>query len=134
LSAIDDHLDLVVVIVPAPTVEKVVLEAAEKGTRHFIVISAGFKEVGGEGVERERRLKTLANERGLSILGPNCLGLINTDPSVRMNAAFGGAMPPPGPLGLISQSGALAAALLDYAKGRNAGFSRFISFGNKADL
>lgn len=134
LSAIQDHVDLAVIIVPAPAVESVVLEAAENGTRHMIVISAGFKEVGGDGVEREKRLRAVARERGLAILGPNCLGLINTDPTVRLNAAFGGDMPKAGSLGLISQSGALAAALLDYAKGRNTGFSRFVSFGNKADI
>lgn len=134
VSAIDDQVDLAVVIVPSNSVEAVLGECADHGTRHFIVISAGFKEVGGEGVERENRLKTLAKERGLSILGPNCLGLINTAPSVSMNAAFGGTMPKAGCMGLISQSGALAAALLDYAKGRGIGFSRFVSFGNKADI
>lgn len=134
VSAIDDKVDLAVVIVPSTSVEPVLTECADHGTKHFIVISAGFKEVGGDGVERENRLKTLAKERGLSILGPNCLGLINTAPSVSMNAAFGGTMPAAGCMGLISQSGALAAALLDYAKGRGIGFSRFVSFGNKADI
>ncbi len=134
ISAIDDHVDLAVLIIPAPAVEKVVQEAADHGTKHFVVISAGFKEIGGEGVERENRLKAIARERGLSILGPNCLGLINTAPDVLMNAAFGGRMPVAGCMGLISQSGALAAALLDYANGRGIGFSRFVSFGNKADI
>jgi len=134
VSAIDEPVDLAIIIVPAQAVESVVIEAAEMGTRHFVVISAGFKEVGGAGVERENRLKELAQSRGLSILGPNCLGLINTDPSVHMNAAFGGAMPAPGSVGLISQSGALAAALLDYSRGRGIGFSRFVSFGNKVDI
>ncbi|HOW71531.1 MAG TPA: acetate--CoA ligase family protein [Phycisphaerae bacterium] len=133
-SAIDDKVDLAVVIVPSNSVEAVLSECADHGTKHFIVISAGFKELGGEGVERENRLKALAKERGLSILGPNCLGLINTAPGVSMNAAFGGALPKAGCMGLISQSGALAAALLDYAKGRGIGFSRFVSFGNKADI
>ena len=134
VSAIDDKVDLAVVIVPSNSVEPVLVECADHGTKHFIVISAGFKEVGGEGVERENRLKALAKERGLSILGPNCLGLINTAPGVSMNAAFGGTLPEAGCMGLISQSGALAAALLDYAKGRGIGFSRFVSFGNKADI
>jgi len=134
VSAIDETVDLAVLIIPAPAVEKVVLECADRGTRHFVVISAGFKEIGGEGVEREKRLRAVAQERGLSILGPNCLGLINTDENVRMNAAFGGGIPKPGCVGLISQSGALAAALLDYARGRGIGFSRFVSFGNKVDI
>jgi len=134
IAAIDEKVDLAVLIIPAVAVEKTLIECAERGTRHFVVISAGFKEIGGEGVEREKRLKALARERGLSILGPNCLGLINTAAHVRMNAAFGGRMPEAGCMGLISQSGALAAALLDYANGRGIGFSRFVSFGNKADI
>jgi acetyltransferase len=134
VSQIDEPVDLAVVIVPATAVEPVINECADHGTRYFIVISAGFKEIGGEGVEREQRLKKLAQQRNLSILGPNCLGLINTDPDVSVNAAFGGPMPAAGCMGLISQSGALAAALLDYARGRGIGFSRFVSFGNKADV
>ena len=81
-----------------------------------------------------RRLKAIARERGLNILGPNCLGVINTDPNVRMNASFGPGMPKSGSLGVISQSGALCTALLDYAAGCDIGFSRFISFGNKSDI
>ena len=134
LGALPYTPDLVVVVVPAPFVERVVLQAAELGTKHVLVISAGFKEIGGEGIEREKRLKEIARENGLSILGPNCLGIINTDPHVRMNATFGSDIPPHGCLGLISQSGALCAALLDYAKGRGIGFSRFVSFGNKSDI
>ena len=134
LAAIDEPPDLVVVVVPSPYVERVVLQAAELGTRHLVVISAGFKEVGGEGVERENQLKAIAREYGMSLLGPNCLGIINTDPKVQMNASFGRDMPPHGCLGLISQSGALCAALLDYAKGRGIGFSQFVSFGNKCDV
>jgi len=134
LAAIGRPIDLAVVVVPAPHVERVLLQAAELGTRNAVVITAGFKEVGGDGVERERRLRTIAQENGMSILGPNCLGVINTDLDVSMNATFGRDIPPHGCLGLISQSGALCAALLDYAKGRGIGFSQFVSFGNKADV
>jgi acetyltransferase len=134
LSVLSEPPDLVVVVVPAPLVERVVLQAAEIGTRHVLVISAGFKEIGGEGLEREQRLRDIARENGISILGPNCLGLINTAPEVSMNATFGRDIPPHGCLGLISQSGALCAALLDYAKGRGIGFSRFVSCGNKCDV
>jgi acetyltransferase len=134
LGAIGEAADLVVVVVPAPYVERVVLQAAELGTRDLVVISAGFKEIGGEGLEREQRLTQIAHDNGLSVLGPNCLGVINTDPAVSMNATFGRDIPPHGCLGLISQSGALCAALLDYAKGRGIGFSRFVSFGNKSDI
>ncbi|MCC6429249.1 MAG: CoA-binding protein, partial [Phycisphaerales bacterium] len=134
LSAIDDHVDLAVVILPAHVVEKVVIEAADHGTKHLVIISAGFKEMGAEGAEREQRIKAIANERGLSIIGPNCLGVINTASDVQMNASFGRDMPAEGRIGLISQSGALCTALLDYAKGHALGFSRFISFGNKCDV
>ncbi|MFH1748767.1 MAG: acetate--CoA ligase family protein [Planctomycetota bacterium] len=132
ISAIDEPVDLVVLAIPAPLIEKAIIEAADHGTRHFVVISAGFKEIGGEGKAREERLKVIARERDLVIVGPNCLGVINTAPTVCMNATFGKDMPAAGSLGLISQSGALCTALLDYAKGIGIGFSRFISFGNKA--
>ncbi len=132
VEAIDDHVDLAVLVIPAPHVQGVVQACADRGTKHFVVISAGFKEIGGEGVQREANLKALAQERGLTIVGPNCLGIINTAPTVRMNATFARDMPVAGPFGLISQSGALCTALLDYAKGVGIGFSRFVSFGNKA--
>ncbi len=134
LSVLPDVPDLVVIVVPATQVERVVVQAGDLGTRHILVISAGFKEIGGEGVERENRLKKIAADKGISIVGPNCLGLINTDPEISMNATFGSDIPPHGCLGLISQSGALCAALLDYAKGRGIGFSQFVSFGNKCDV
>jgi len=131
IDAIDEAVDLAVLVIPAPAVQGVIEQCAERGTRHFVVISAGFKEVGGEGVTREQNLKALAQQRGLVIVGPNCLGVINTAPTVSMNATFGRGMPNAGPFGLISQSGALCTALLDYAKGVGIGFSRFVSFGNK---
>ncbi len=134
VTAIDDEVDLAVIIVPAPFVERILLEASERGIRHFVIISAGFKETGEEGRRREERIGAIAEERSLNIIGPNCLGVINTDPKVRMNATFARAMPESGPLGLVSQSGALCTALLDYAKGIGLGFSRFVSFGNKVDV
>jgi acetyltransferase len=134
LSAISDQVDLAVMVTPAETIEALIRTGADQGIRHFLVISAGFKEIGGEGTEREKRLKQLAQERGLSIVGPNCLGIINTAPEVQMNATFATHMPRKGALGLISQSGALCTAILDYAQGRGIGFSRFVSFGNKADV
>jgi acetyltransferase len=134
LAAIDDEIDLAVVVTPAPTIEALVRQGADRGIKHFLVISAGFKEIGGEGLKREERLKDLARERGLSLVGPNCLGIINTAPEVQMNASFATHMPRKGVLGLVSQSGALCTALLDYAQGRGIGFSRFVSFGNKVDV
>ncbi len=134
LAAIDDKVDLAVIVTPANVIADLIEEGADLGIRNFLVISAGFKEIGGEGVERERQLKKIADARGLSIIGPNCLGIINTAEEVRLNATFATHMPRQGQLGLISQSGALCTALLDYAKGRGIGFSRFVSFGNKVDV
>lgn len=132
VAAIDDQVDLAVVVIPAQFILPTVQQCAARGTKHFVVISAGFKEVGGEGVKREQDLKAFAAEHDLTIVGPNCLGIINTAPTISMNATFGRGMPNAGPFGLISQSGALCTALLDYAKGIGIGFSRFVSFGNKA--
>lgn len=134
IAALPEAPDLAVIVLPAAIVEQAVAECADRGTRHFVVISAGFKETGGDGAQREQRLRELARRRGLSILGPNCLGVINTDAQVCMNASFARDMPRAGGLGLISQSGALCTAILDYAKGRGFGFSRFVSFGNKVDI
>jgi acetyltransferase len=134
LGAVDDQVDLAVIVTPPQFIEGIVDEAADLGVRHFVIISAGFKEIGGQGIEREQRIQALAHARGLSIVGPNCLGVINTAPEVCLNATFATHMPRKGSLGLISQSGALCTALLDYAKGRGIGFSRFVSFGNKVDV
>jgi acetyltransferase len=134
LADIPDGVDMAVIIVPAPLVPQLVEEAAEKGVRGMIVISAGFKETGGDGVELENKLKQIVRERGVRMVGPNCLGVINTNSEVRMNASFATAMPLSGNIGFISQSGALCTAVLDYAAGKNIGFSKFISFGNKADV
>jgi acetyltransferase len=131
VAAIDEQVDLAVLVIPAAQVAQVVTACADRGTRYFVVISAGFKEIGGEGIEREQELKELARQRRLTIVGPNCLGIINTAPDISMNATFARGMPGSGPFGLISQSGALCTALLDYAKGVGIGFSRFVSFGNK---
>ena len=100
----DDQLDLIVVVIPAPYVLPTIKQGVAMGVKNFVVISAGFKEVGGEGVERENALKAYADEQGLNILGPNCLGIINTHPNVCMNASFGPLTPNRGNIGLISQS------------------------------
>ncbi|MDY6861899.1 MAG: acetate--CoA ligase family protein [Thermodesulfobacteriota bacterium] len=134
LLDVPDPVDMAVIIVPANVTEQVVEEAAVKGVKGVVIISAGFKEIGGEGVERERRLKALAEEKGIRLVGPNCLGIINTESGVRMNASFARRMPQPGNIAFISQSGALCTAVLDFAAGRHIGFSKVISFGNKADV
>ena len=134
LSDIPDKVDLVVVIVPAEQVSTIIEEAGQKQAKGAIVITAGFREVGGDGVEMENNLKEVAEKQGIRLVGPNCLGVINNNEHVRMNASFATKMPKPGNIAFISQSGALCTAVLDYAEGRNIGFSKFISFGNKADV
>lgn len=131
---ISDPIDLAVIIVPAPLVNKVLEECGQKGIQAAVIISAGFKEVGGEGIEREAEIKRTASKYGIALIGPNCLGLINTDARVSLNATFGTQFPREGNISFISQSGALCVAVLDYAKEANIGFSKFISMGNKAGL
>jgi acetate---CoA ligase (ADP-forming) len=134
LSAIPAQVDLAVLIVPATSVLSVVDEAIAKGVKALVVISAGFKEVGRKGAELEAQLRDKVQAAGIPLIGPNCLGVINTDPDVCMNAAFGRKMPDHGNLAFISQSGALCTSVLDYAEERQMGFSKFVSFGNKADI
>jgi len=134
LAGIPDPVDMAVIIVPAENVPAVMVEAADKGVKGVIIITAGFKEVGGRGVELEEQVKAVARERGLRVVGPNCLGIINTDPAVSLNASFARIYPKRGNIAFVSQSGALCTAALDEAAGRNIGFSKFVSFGNKADV
>jgi len=134
LMDVPDEVDLAVVIVPAEIVCPILEEAGQKRARGAIVVSAGFKEVGGHGVELENRVKQVAAKYGICLVGPNCLGVINNSENVRMNASFATKMPKQGNIAFISQSGALCTAVLDYAEGRDTGFSKFVSFGNKADV
>jgi acetyltransferase len=131
---IPDEIDLAVIIVPAIAVANVLEECGRKGVRAAIVISAGFKEIGEEGAQRERELQQIAQRYGIALLGPNCLGIINTDPAVSLNATFAPGMPRQGNIAFISQSGALGIAALEYAQRQKIGLSKFISIGNKADL
>ncbi len=134
LADIPDEVDLAVIIVPADIVCPILEQAGEKGVKGAIVISAGFKEIGGHGVKLENHLKEVAEKYGIRLVGPNCLGVINNNPKVLMNASFATKMPKAGKIAFISQSGALCTAVLDYAAGKNIGFSKFVSFGNKADV
>lgn len=134
LGDIPEAVDLAVLIVPAAGILGVTREAIDKGVKALVVISAGFKETGHEGAELEIKLRDLVRAAGVPLIGPNCLGVINTDRDVRMNAAFGRKMPTAGNLAFISQSGALCTSVLDYAEERHMGFSKFVSFGNKADV
>lgn len=131
LGQVPGGTDLAVLVIP-PKVCLPTLEAcAAKGIGSAIVISAGFKEVGGEGAEIEKVLRARVRELGIRVVGPNCLGVIDT--KSRLNATFAAGMPPIGEIGFFSQSGALCTAILDWAIGNNVGFSKFISLGNKAD-
>ena len=127
-------VDLAVIAVPAGLVIRAANECAEKGVLALLVISSGFAEVGGRGVEMERELLEVARTHGMRIVGPNCMGIINTDPSVRLNATFAPEFPPEGRLAFSSQSGALGIAVIDRAKELGLGMSSFVSVGNKADI
>ncbi len=131
---IPDEIDLAVIIVPAAAVASVLDECGRKGVRAAIIISAGFKEIGEEGAKREAELQQIARRYRIALLGPNCLGIINTDPNVSLNATFAPGMPRQGNIAFISQSGALGVAALEYAQRQKIGLSKFISIGNKADL
>jgi acetyltransferase len=134
IKSVPGQVDMAVIVVPGAITPKVVDECGRKGVKGLVIISAGFKEIGGKGAELQTKVVSLAKKYNMALVGPNCLGIINTDPSISLNASFGKYMPLHGKIGLISQSGALCTAILDHAKSEGMGFSKFISFGNKADL
>jgi len=131
---IPDPVDLAVIIVPSTGVAQVLEECGRKGIKGAIVITAGFRELGGEGISKEAAVLAAARKSGIPLLGPNCLGIINTDPQLSLNASFSRLMPQPGNIALISQSGAVGVAALEYAQAERIGLSKFVSVGNKADL
>ncbi len=128
LSEVDKEIDLAIIIIPSKFVISEIRENADR-IKNYVVISAGFSEIGGEGKQREEELKTLAKEKDLAILGPNCLGFII--PELRLNASFASGVPEAGNVAFVSQSGALAVAFMDLAKKENMKFSSIISIGNK---
>jgi acetate---CoA ligase (ADP-forming) len=127
-------VDLAVIAIPAEHVEAAVDDCVAKGVAGIVVITAGFSETGEEGRRRETALLEKVRAAGIRMVGPNCMGLINTDPRVRLNATFAPVYPPEGRVALSSQSGALGLALLDYAETLHLGISTFVSVGNKADV
>ena len=129
---IEGAVDLAVVVVPAAAVVEVMEECGRKGIGSAVVISAGFKEAGTEGVERERKLGEVASRYGIRVVGPNCLGIIATDTG--LNASFAPAFPKRGSVALMSQSGALATAIIDWSVQQGIGYSKFVSFGNGMDV
>ncbi len=134
VSDIPGDVDLAIVAVPAESVEDVVLDCAAKGVHGLVVISSGFAETGEEGRQRQRRLVGLSRSYGLRLIGPNCLGIINTDPSHTLNASLSSLMPPRGRAGFFCQSGALGSAILEKVNNRGLGLSTFVSAGNRADV
>lgn len=131
---IPDAIDLAVIVVPAKYVLDVARQCAEKKVRGLVVISAGFSELGPEGAALEAELLAIAREHGMRMVGPNCMGVLNTNAAVNMNATFAPLHPPRGNVAMLSQSGALGIAILDYARRHNIGISSFVSVGNKADI
>jgi acetyl coenzyme A synthetase (ADP forming)-like protein len=134
VSAVPGPVDLAVLAVPAQSVEGVVEDCGRKKVGALVVISAGFAETGDSGGSSERRLTRLAHSYGMRVVGPNCFGVLNTDPDVSMNATFAPAVPVPGRVGFASQSGGLGIAILAEAAARGMGLSSFVSMGNKADV
>jgi acyl-CoA synthetase (NDP forming) len=125
---------MALICVPKGLVPQVVLEAGQKGVRGIVVISAGFREVDGEGAERERELVATCRRYGMRLVGPNCLGVLNADPSISMNGTFAPSMPPFGHAAFVSQSGAMGLSVLDYAQEYGIGIAQFVSIGNKPDV
>jgi acetyltransferase len=132
VNDVPGDIDLAVIVIPYPYVPDALRTCGEKGIPGVIIISAGFREAGVEGVERERELVEIAKEYNIRIIGPNVLGVLDT--FTPMNASFAAGSPPQGPIAITSQSGALGTAILDWAQGGSLGLSKFVSLGNKADV
>ncbi len=132
LAAVPDAVDLAVIVTPAPSAPDLVAECAAKGVRGVIIISAGFREIGLEGAELERRVLAEARAAGIRVVGPNCLGVMN--PIGGLNATFAAGMAPRGSVGFISQSGALLTAVLDWSLREGVGFSSVVSLGSMLDV
>jgi acetyl coenzyme A synthetase (ADP forming)-like protein len=128
------EVELAVIAVPAAAVVETARECAAKGVRAVVVISAGFGETGEEGLRRQHELLAVCRENGVRLIGPNCLGILNTSDEIRLNACFGPQYPPAGRVGFLSQSGALGLAIIDFARKLDLGLSSFVSVGNKADI
>src|SRR3954452_15041566 len=134
VAEIPGDVDVAIVAVPAESVQDVVLDCAAKGVRGLIIISSGFAEIGEEGRQRQRRLVGLSRSYGLRVIGPNCLGIVNTDPKVSLNASLSSLKPARGRAGFFCQSGALGSAILEKVNNRGLGLSTFVSAGNRADV
>jgi len=134
IAEIPDPIDLAVVMVPRDAVEGVVEECLARGVRGLVVITAGFAETGPEGAAREERLRAAVRAAGVRMIGPNCMGVINTAAAVSLNATFAPTPARAGRLGFVSQSGALGVAILNVLQDLDVGLTQFVSMGNKADV
>ncbi|HEV2671078.1 MAG TPA: acetate--CoA ligase family protein, partial [Gemmatimonadales bacterium] len=134
VGALPESIDLAVIVVPKELVLDVARTCGQAGVRGLVVISAGFREIGGVGIDRERQLMDIVRQYKMRMVGPNCMGVLNTDPAVSMNATFAPAMPPHGRAAFVSQSGALGVSVLDHAAEYGIGISQFVSVGNKPDV
>jgi len=131
---IPGDIDLAIIVVPADKVQQVVEESAHKGARGVVVLSSGFADIGGEGLERQNKLLTTIRSYGMRMLGPNCMGMMNTSPEINLNATFANIVPPHGNIAFATQSGVLGSAILMYATSLHIGLSTFVSIGNRADI
>ena len=134
MAAIPDPVDLAVIMVPKRMVHGLVEQCIAKGVRGLVVISAGFSETGAEGAEMERRLRDLVRDANVRMIGPNCMGVINPEPEVSLDATFSPTPARRGSIGFVSQSGALGVAVLNAAADLSLGLTQFVSMGNKADV
>ena len=134
ISSIDYRIDLAIVMVPKQFVEETIKELIAKKVEAIILITAGFKETGEEGAEAEKRILKLVRDSNARLVGPNCMGIINAIPSIKMNATFVAEEPQVGTMAFCSQSGAIGAAVLNSLRETDIRFGQFISVGNKADV
>ena len=134
VDLIPGEVDLAIIAVPAEQVLHVAEQCARKGVHALVVISSGFAEIGGEGLARQQELMRICRAAGMRLVGPNCMGLLNTNPKVRLDGTFAPQPPPAGRIAFSSQSGALGLAILEYAHTLDLGISTFVSIGNKADI
>jgi acetyl coenzyme A synthetase (ADP forming)-like protein len=134
VRAIPAVVDLAVLVVPPDAVLKVADECGRKGVKGLVVITAGFREIGGVGIERERRLRAIADRYRMRVVGPNCMGIVNTEPAFACNASFSATPPRPGSVAMVSQSGALGEAILADAAQAGLGVAMFASVGNRVDV
>ena len=134
VNEIPGEVDLAIIVVNAKFVLSTIDQCHEKGIKGLCIITAGFKETGKEGAEAEKALLAKVREYGMRCVGPNCLGVVNTDPEVRMDGCFAESLPERGHIGFVSQSGALGGGILNILKDLNLGFAQFISIGNQADV